>query len=139
MNYLLDTNVISELVSAKPDVHVIKWINKIPSHTFFLSVLSMGEIRKGIEKINDQKRKQKILLWFEHELPRTFHTRILPITLDISDRWGRLQYQVKRPLPAIDSLLAATALHHDMTLVTRNVKDFCDCLGLEIINPWEHA
>lgn len=137
MNYLLDTNVISELVSTKPDVNVIRWMNKIPGHAFFLSVLSMGEIRKGIEKITDHKRKQKILLWFEHELPRTFHNRILPITLDISDRWGRLQYQAKRSLPAIDTLLAATALHHDMALVTRNVKDFHDCPGLEIINPWQ--
>lgn len=137
MNYLLDTNVISELVSAKPNANVIKWMNNIPSHAFFLSVLSMGEIRKGIEKITDHKRKQKIVVWFEHELPRTFHNRILPITLDIADRWGRLLHQAKRPLPAIDSLLAATALHHDMALVTRNIKDFCDSPGLEIINPWE--
>ncbi|EKD77818.1 MAG: hypothetical protein ACD_42C00169G0007 [uncultured bacterium] len=136
MNYLLDTNVISELVIVKPNANVIAWMNKIPSHAFFLSVLTMGEIRKGIEKISDQKRKQKIMVWFEHELPRTFHNRILPVTLEITDRCGRLQYQAKRPLPAIDSLLAATALHHDMTLVTRNTKDYTDCSGLEIINPW---
>lgn len=136
MNYLLDTNVISELVSAKPNAHVVRWMNNIPNHAFFLSVLTLGEIRKGVEKITDVKRKQKIIVWFEHEVPRTFHDRILPITLDIADRWGRLLHQANRPLPAIDSLLAATALHHDMTLVTRNTKDYRDCAGLEIVNPW---
>ncbi|EKD76885.1 MAG: hypothetical protein ACD_42C00545G0002 [uncultured bacterium] len=136
MNYLLDTNIISELVSAKPSRHVTQWMIKIPTHAFFLSVLTMGEIRKGVEKINDSKRKQKLLLWLENEVPAMFQHRILPITLEIADRWGRLQYQVKRPLPAIDSLLAATALHHDMMLVTRNVKDYADCPGLEILNPW---
>ena len=77
------------------------------------------------------------MLWLESELPETFSHRILPITREIADRWGRLQYLVKRPLPATDSLLAATALHHDMTLVTRNTKDFLALPGLEMINPWK--
>lgn len=137
MSYLLDTNVICELVNKHPHSHVVHWIDRIPSHAFFLSVLTLGEIRKGVENIKDHKRKQKIVLWLENELPNTFHHRILPITREISDRWGRLQHQAKRPLPAIDSLLAATALHHDMVLVTRNIKDFSDFPGLEVINPWE--
>lgn len=136
MSYLLDTNIICELVNKNPQPEVTHWINQIPAHALFLSVLTLGEIRTGVEKMSDQKRKQKILLWLENELPETLHNRVLPITREIADRWGRLQYLAKRPLPAIDSLLAATALHHDMTLVTRNTKDF-QGLGLEIINPWK--
>lgn len=137
MNYLIDTNVISEAFHTKPDQNVQKWFHKIPNHALFLSVLTIGEIRKGIEKASDIKRKQKLVLWLENDISHLFHNRILSITFEIADRWGRLQHQVKRPLPAIDSLLAATALHHDMALVTRNIKDFSDCPGLEIINPWE--
>lgn len=136
MSYLIDTNVISELVSAKPHRNVIAWFKLIPVDTVFLSVLTLGEIRKGIEKVKDNKRKKKLLVWLEHGLIQMFNTRILDITIDVADRWGRLQHQVTRTLPAIDSLIAATALHHDMTLVTRNMDDFLDCPGLEIINPW---
>jgi len=136
VNYLLDTNIISELISPKPNKNVIVWLEQIPTDAFFLSVLTLSEIRKGIEKIKDSKREKKLLLWLEHDLPQTFGERILTISLQVADRWGRLQGQAKRTLPAIDSLFAATALHYDMTLVTRNTADFADCCGLEIINPW---
>lgn len=138
MNYLVDTNVISELVSVKPNSNVITWFEKIPINAVFLSVLTLGEIRKGIEKVKDNKRKKKLLIWLEHELLEMFETRILPISPQVADRWGRLQHQVIRTLPAIDSLIAATALHHDMALVTRNIDDFSDCAGLEVINPWDN-
>ncbi len=136
MSYLLDTNVISELVSSKPNSNVIKWFSQIPSTAIFLSVLTLGEIRKGVEKVKDNKRKKKLLIWLEHDLTEMFESRILPISIQVADRWGRLQSQVTRTFPAIDSLIASTALHHDMALVTRNVEDFVDCPGLEIINPW---
>lgn len=136
MNYLLDTNVISELVSQKPNKNVILWFEKIPTQDFFLSVLTIGEIRKGIEKINDNKRKNKLIIWLEQDLINIFNERILSISMQVADRWGRLQHQTSRTLPAIDSLIAATALHYDMTLVTRNIDDFSDCPGLEVINPW---
>ena len=135
MNYLLDTNIISSLVSKKPNANVIQWLNQIPAQAIFLSVLTLGEIRKGIETIGNTSRKQQLLIWLENELPAMFHQRILPITSEISERWGRLQAETKRTMPAIDSLLAATALHHDMALVTINVKDFRDFQGLQIINP----
>ena len=137
MKYLLDTNVISELVSTKPHRNVIKWFDLIPAYAIFLSVLTLGEIRKGVEKVKDTKRKKKLLLWLEQDLPNMFNARILPISIEVADRWGRLQGQVTQTLPAIDSLIAATALHHDMALVTRNVADFSDCYGLEVINPWD--
>ena|SRR3990167_3190100 len=136
MNYLLDTNVISELMRQKPNHSVIALLSQTDMNSLYLSVLSIGEIRKGIEKVLDPKRKQKMALWLEQEIPHKFHNRILPINLAVADRWGRLQHQTKRSLSAIDSLIAATALHHDMTLVTRNTKDFCDCAGLEVLNPW---
>lgn len=137
MKYLIDTNVISELVSPKPNRNVINWFNKIPSETVYLSVLTIGEIRKGIEKLNDSKRKQQLLPWLEHELPKMFDRRILSISVEVADRWGRLLSQTTRTLPAIDSLIAATALHHDMALVTRNITDYNSCQNLELINPWE--
>lgn len=136
MSYLLDTNVISELVRAKPNSNVMKWFAQIPIGAVFLSVLTLGEIRKGVEKVKNNKRRKQLLIWLEHDLVKMFETRILPISIQVADRWGRLQCQVIRTLPAIDSLIAATALHHDLALVTRNVDDFSDCLSLEIINPW---
>lgn len=136
MSYLIDTNVISELLKTKPKQSVLNWFNKIPDEEMFLSVITLGEIRKGVECVADTKRKEKLRLWLEHELPAWFHQRILPITIEVSDRWGRLTNEVKRPLPAIDSLIAATALHFDLALVTRNTKDF-NYSALEIINPWE--
>lgn len=138
MNYLIDTNIISELVCAKPNKSVISWFNQIPAETVYLSVLTIGEIRKGIEKLNDSKRRHQLLLWLEHELPKMFDMRILSISTEVADRWGRLLSQSARTLPAIDSLIAATALHHDMVLVTRNIADYTDCQNLELINPWDY-
>ena len=136
MNYLLDTNVISELVSARPHPKVITWFEQVPLNAIFISVLTLGEIRKGVEKVSDNTRKNTLLLWLEQDLVKMFNTRILTISVEVADRWGRLQCQVTRTLPAIDSLIAATALHHDMTLITRNTDDFSGCPGLELVNPW---
>lgn len=136
MSYLLDTNILSELVRKDPNKKVMEWVSAIPNTALHISVLTLGEIRKGVENIQEEKRKQKLKLWLEHELPNWFEDRALPINQAIADRWGRLQHQIKRPLPAIDSLIAATALHHDLTLVTRNVKDFSG-LSLEVINPFD--
>lgn len=137
MSYLIDTNVISELVRSKPNKKVITWFEKVPIETAFLSVLTLGEIRKGIEKIQDVKRKNKLLIWLERDLISHFNNRILEVTIEVADRWGRLLSQSPRKLPAIDSLIVATALHHDVKLVTRNVGNFSGCPGLELINPWE--
>jgi len=135
MSYLLDTNVISELVRPKPAKVVLDWFENIPSEALHISVLSLGEIRKGVEQMPDGDRREKLRLWLEHDLVAWFDTRVLPVDMPIADRWGRLLALVGRPVPSIDSLLAATALHHELRLVTRNEKDF-DYPGLEIINPW---
>ena len=100
--------------------------------------MTLGEIRKGVEKLTgpeDVARRERLRLWLEHDLRDWFGARILPIGADVADHWGRLLARVGRPVPAIDSLIAATALHHVLRLVTRNVWDF-DYVGLEVISPW---
>ena len=138
MSYLIDTHVILEVARPKPDAAVLAWFANTPDDALFLSALTLGEIRKGVEKLSgaeDAQRREKLRLWLEHDLRDWFGVRILPIGPEVADHWGRLLAQAGRPVPAIDSLLAATALHHDLRLVTRNTRDF-DYAGLEVINPW---
>ena len=135
MSYLLDTNVISELVRPKPSKAVLAWFENVPSEALHISVLTLGEIRKGVEHMPDGERREKLRLWLEHDLTDWFGTRVLPVDMSVADRWGRLLALVGRPVPSIDSLLAATALRHELRIVTRNQKDF-DYPGLEVINPW---
>lgn len=135
MSYLLDTNIISETVRSNPNKRVIAWLDRIPGEALFVSVLTMGEIRKGIESLADRKRREKLRVWLEHDLPAWFGDRVLPVSLPVAERWGRMLADVRRSVPAIDSLLAATALHHDLRLVTRNAEDF-DYPGLEVVNPF---
>jgi toxin FitB len=138
MSYLIDTNVISELAKAKPDAAVLTWFAKTPDDALFLNALTLGEIRKGVEKLTsaeDAQRRERLRVWLEHDLREWFGKRILPIGPEVADHWGRLLALAGRPVPAIESLLAATALHHDLRLVTRNTRDF-DYSGLELVNPW---
>ncbi|PIX53561.1 MAG: VapC toxin family PIN domain ribonuclease [Zetaproteobacteria bacterium CG_4_10_14_3_um_filter_54_28] len=136
MSYLLDTNVVSELVRARPAPAVVAWFDHVPDESLYISVLTLGEIRKGIESVADGKRKEALRVWLEHTLPDWFEDRMLVIDEAVAEQWGRLQAQAGRPLPAIDSLLAATAIQHDLRMVTRNDKDF-SLPGLEVINPWQ--
>ena len=135
MSYLLDTNVLSELRRKSPDPGVVSWFSQRPATTLHLSVLTLGEIRKGIEGVRDEARRQALLDWLESDLPTFFTGRVLTVDGPVADRWGRLSAAAGRPLPAIDSLLAATALEHDLVLVTRNAKDFAG-LPVELFNPW---
>ena len=136
MSYLIDTNVLSELRRKEPNPGVVAWFEERPATTLYISVLTLGEIRKGIEALGKSKRKLRLLDWLETDLPAFFAGRILPIDEAVADRWGRLLAAAGRPLPAIDSLLAATALTHGLALVTRNVDDF-PYPDLQIIDPWE--
>lgn len=135
MSYLIDTNVLSELVRPKPDKNVVAWFEHVPAHSLYLSVLTLGEIRKGVDKVHDKRRREKLKLWLEVDLSAWFGQRLLSVDVAVADRWGRLVAACQQPVPAIDSLLAATALHFDLALVTRNEKGFCFD-GLEVINPW---
>ena len=136
MSYLVDTNVLSELRNRKPDANVTAWMQPRPRQSLYLSVLSLGEIRKGIEGVADPAFRQTLTDWLEVELPNYFVGRLLGIDEAVADRWGRVQARAGRTLPVIDGLLAATALQHDLTLVTRNVKDFAG-LGVQLVNPWD--
>jgi hypothetical protein len=135
MSYLLDTNVISELVRPKVNENVLKWFRSIPDDYLHISVLTLGEIRKAVENVTDKTRKEQLNVWLEHDLKEWFKEKILPIDQAIADIWGKLQNQKKHPIPVSDSLIAATALHHNLQVVTRNIQDFQYSL-LEVINPW---
>lgn len=136
MSYLIDTCALSELRRKKPNANVVAWFEARSQQGLYLSVLTLGEIRKGVEALPDARRKDKILNWLEHELPLWFEDRILPIDLGVADEWGRLLARAGRSLPAIDSLLAATAIHYRLTIVTRNVSDF-NYAGVDVFNPWQ--
>ena len=118
-----------------PDAKVVAWVNSRPTTSLYLSVLTLGELRKGIDGLVDSKRRLKLVDWLETDLPLFFAGRILTIDEGVADHWGRLLAAAGRTIPAIDSLLGATAAHHGLTMVTRNSKDFKN-LGLDVLNPW---
>lgn len=135
MNYLLDTNVISEVLKSKPNANVSAWMSSFDINQFCLSVLTIGELKKSIEKLPVSAKKNKILNWLETDILQKFLGRIIDIDINVADKWGYISSRAN--LPAIDSLIAASALVHNLKLVTRNTKDFDRIPALEIINPWE--
>jgi len=139
--YLIDTNVISEVVRKSPDKGVLNWLSGTTSELLFLSVLSIGEIRRGISKQVDAQRRSRIETWLETDLKPWFRDRILAVDTGVAERWGAVAAKADamgRRAGVIDALLAATALHHDLVFVTRNVADVAH-LGVEIFNPWPQA
>ena len=137
--FLLDTNCISELVRSQPEKRVLQWMEAADESLLHLSVLTLGEIRKRVAGVPQSKRRTRLQTWLELDLPSRFSGRILPIDAVIADRWGVLAAEAKskgRPLSAIDGLLAATALQHNLTIVSRNVSDFAMTQALTV-NPWE--
>jgi predicted nucleic acid-binding protein len=138
VSFLLDTNIVSEIARPRPERAVLDWFEIAADAQLYLSVLSLGEIRKGVDRLPAGARRRRLTAWLEGELPAWFGTRLLPIDGAVADRWGRILAASARPLPAIDSLLAATALVHGLALVTRNVADF-QIDGLEVVDPWRHG
>lgn len=137
--FLLDTNCISELVHVKPEPRVLEWMEAADEGLLYLSVLTLGEIRKGLAGLPQSKRRTHLEAWLEVELQARFSGRILPIDAAVADRWGVLAADAKRKgkaLSTIDALLAATALHYNLTLVSRNVSDFANT-QVPVLNPWE--
>lgn len=139
MKYLLDTNVISELVAKQPVAKVIDWLDHTDDSLIYLSVITIGEIKKGIERLPDSTRKTALSVWLMDELLVRFQGHILPIDLAVMLTWGELASALKqkgRKLPAMDSLAAAIALHGQFVLVTGNEADFSDT-GVMVLNPWQ--
>ena len=137
--FLLDTNCISELVRPKPEPRVMEWMEAADETILYLSVLTVAEIRKGLAGLAQGKRRTRLETWLEVELLTRFARRIVPIDSAVADRWGLLAAEAKRTgkgLSIIDGLLAATALHHNLTIVSRNASDFANT-QVTALNPWE--
>ncbi|KPV44308.1 type II toxin-antitoxin system VapC family toxin [Alicyclobacillus ferrooxydans] len=139
MKYLLDTNVISELIKREPNLGVVRWINTHHESTLFLSVITLGELQKGISKLSDPDRTKRLQSWVDQDLAKRFEGRILPVDLDVMFNWGRIQGASEKEgvkLPVMDSLIAATAITHNLIVLTRNVRDLERC-RVTVYNPWE--
>ena len=139
MKYILDTNVISEAINKQPNPQVMNWLRGMDAQELYLSVVTVGEIKKGVEKLPESHRKQTIKNWFENDLLIKFDGQILTLDLSIILVWGKLVGELEqkgRKLPALDSLIAATAKYYNYTLVTRNEKDFAG-IDITIFNPFE--
>lgn len=139
MNYILDNNVISELVAPRPNPKVIAWIQSIDPNQVFLSVIAVGELKKGIEKLPNSERKEILDQWLREDLLVRFENQLLSIDTETMLIWGKLIALLEtsgHPISAIDSLLAATAGQWQFTLVTRNTAHF-DKTGILLLNPWE--
>lgn len=146
MSYLLDTCIVSKLGRIKkyPDTHLENWVVKHAKANFFISVMTIGEIQSGISKFNfkdeNEKHKKRVLDdWFLQELIPRFQDRILPINFDVVLIWGKIIGENRKrgiTIPTVDGLLAATAIVHNLTIVTENVNDFIET-GASIFNPWK--
>lgn len=139
--YLVDTNVPSELTREAPDIRVAAFLENAGRERVFLSVMTIGEICKGIDMLPVGQQRNDLQRWLDRDVRLWFAGRILPVTESIAERWGRLAARGKRSgvtLAVVDGVLAATALEHGLTLVTRNVRDFVG-LGLALLNPWDSA
>jgi predicted nucleic acid-binding protein len=135
MNFILDTNVICELTKTKPNSQVIHWINSIDETRLFLSVITLGEIQKGIKKISNNEIKSRKLAHWYSQLKLRFKGRIITFDMAISEHWGSLSAALPSTVPAIDTLIAATASYHHCSLATRNTKDFSQ-FNITLLNPW---
>ncbi len=140
--FLLDTNVLCEFSRrGDPDPNVKNWLTTTDDVSLFTSVLVLAEIRRGIELLDSGKRRSQLQQWFSEDLLPSFQDRILPVSQTVADRWAVLSVRLERkgtPLPTIDGLIAATAMEHDLTIATRNVKDFAR-FGVSVINPWKEV
>ncbi len=140
MNYLLDTCIVSELIKNEPNKKVVNWIDSIDEMKLYLSVITIGEIEKGLSKLPDSKRKSLLSEWLHEDLLIRFTNRIINLDIDTLFQWGKMSAALKikgLKMPTIDSLIAATVKQNDLCFVTKNIKDFENC-GIELLNPWEN-
>ena len=139
MNYLLDTCVLSEFTRRRPSASVVAWMEQIEEHTLYLSVISIGEIQRGIQRLPGSPRRDELSAWLAGELLPRFEQRLLVLDAPVLLAWGGLLARLEKeghPMPAMDALIAATALSYNLILVTRNTADF-QASGIPLFNPWE--
>jgi toxin FitB len=137
VSFLLDTNAISEWQKPRPNPGVVAWMDSTDEDKLFLSVVTLAELRYGVQRMAAGSRHRQYEQWLEHELPARFEGRILAVNQGIADTWGRIVAQCAstgKPISAIDGFLAATAQVHDLTLVTRNVRHFIVLKA--VFDPW---
>lgn len=138
MSYLLDTNVLSEVQRPRPDPQVLAWLDRVDEDRTYLSVVSVGEIARGVAQLDDGRRKVALQHWLELDLPARFGSRLIPVDRETAMIWGQLMAEARRAgrgLPVMDGWVAASAVRHGLTLVTRNVRDFAG-IELGLLDPW---
>lgn len=138
VNFLLDTNVVSEWTKPRPNPGVMAWLSHAQEDQVFLSVVTVAELRYGIERLPQGRRRRELDKWLQSELPRRFDQRIILIDGAVCDEWGRITARMEsrgRPMHAMDALIAATSVVHGLTLVTRNAQDFHTAVQA-VLNPW---
>jgi len=139
MNYLLNTCVLSEFTRRQPNQSVIDWLDSIEEEKLFISVITVGEIQRGIERLPDSHRKTELLVWMNNGLLQRFAARMVVIDTPTMFMWGSLTARMEaagQPMAVMDSLIAASAMQNNLILATRNVSDFLPS-GVQVINPWE--
>ncbi len=139
MRYLLDTCVISELTKKEPAENVLHWLGRQDELSLYLSVITFGELEKGIVKLPECRKRRRLEEWVNHDLALRFIGRILPVDREVACRWGSITGAAERQgrkIPVLDGLLCATALVGGLTLVTRNIRDM-QSTGVNFLDPWE--
>jgi toxin FitB len=138
VNFLLDTNVVSEWTKPRPDAGLVAWLAEADEDRIFLSVITIAELRHGIERLPTGARRRRLDTWLTEQVPLRFEARLLVVDAETANIWGRVMTRGQaagHPPGVMDAFIAATVLRHEMTLVTRNVADF-ETLGVRLINPW---
>lgn len=139
MNYLLDTNVVSEWTKPVPDPNVVRWLDEVDEDRVHLSVITLGELREGVDRLDPGRRRDRLDGWLRDDLSDRFEGRLVDVDEDVTLRWGALRAAAGRSgrtLPVVDALIAATALAHSFVVVTRNVRDFAKMVP-DVIDPWQ--
>lgn len=138
MKILLDTNVLSEVTRPAPDARVLQWLDGLDEDRSFISVISIAEIRRGVALMDEGRKREALAEWLTRDLPQRFDQRVLPVDEPVALAWGDLLGLAKRRgrgLSSMDGLIAATAIAQDLTLATRNTRDF-EGFGIELFDPW---